>query len=209
MTNLDIRPGEQVALVGDNDSGKSRLAAAFAGSRNAKYITFRDSYGSYGDRNFFMQQRWNLFTLDWDPPTVDGRPLVTFSSGELRKYQLARALEEEQRALEEALNPTATEDVATDKKDKTNAEEDIQLEVQTDRYDRPLRPVKILRIRPNDMMNRRALEEELRALEEGIDLDDTEEQTIPDVTEEEPIVVQETIDSSVFRGRKLKHREKK
>ena len=81
--------------------------------------------------------------------------------------------------------------------------------VQTDRYDRPLRPVKILRIRPNDMMNRRALEEELRALEEGIDLDDTEEQTIPDVTEEEPIVVQETIDSSVFRGRKLKHREKK
>ena len=93
MTKLDIRPGEQVALVGDNDSGKSRLAAAFAGSRNAKYITFRDSYGSYGDRNFFMQQRWNLFTLDWDPPTVDGRPLVTFSSGELRKYQLARALE--------------------------------------------------------------------------------------------------------------------
>lgn len=81
--------------------------------------------------------------------------------------------------------------------------------VQTDRYDRPLRPVKILRIRPNDMMNRRALEEELRALEEGIDLDDTEEKTIPDVTEEEPIVVQETIDSSVFRGRKLKHREKK
>ena len=80
--------------------------------------------------------------------------------------------------------------------------------VQTDRYDRPLRPVKILRIRPNDMMNRRALEEELRALEEGIDLDDTEEKTIPDVTEEEPIVVQETIDSSVFRGRKLKHREK-
>ena len=40
-----------------------------------------------------MQQRWNLFTRDWDPPTVDGRPLVTFSSGELRKYQLARALE--------------------------------------------------------------------------------------------------------------------
>ena len=93
MTTIEIRPGEQVALVGDNDSGKSRLAAAFAGSRNAKYITFRDSYGSYGDRNFFMQQRWNLFTLDWDPPTVDGRPLVTFSSGELRKYQLARALE--------------------------------------------------------------------------------------------------------------------
>ena len=125
MNTLDIRRGEQIALVGDNASGKSRLAAAFAGSRNAKYITFRDSYGSYGDRNFFMQQRWNLFTLEGDPPTagealeleaaeskdpeaarrrvreltalfsmepVLDKPLVTLSSGELRKYQLTRAL---------------------------------------------------------------------------------------------------------------------
>ena len=61
---------EQIALVGDNASGKSRLAAAFAGRSGAKYISFRDSYGSYGDRNFFMQQRWNLFTLEWDPPTA-------------------------------------------------------------------------------------------------------------------------------------------
>ena len=122
---LDIRPGEQVALVGDNGSGKSRLAAAFAGRTGAKYITFRDSYGSYGDRNFFMQQRWNLFTLEGDPPVagealrqeaasgkdpdaalrrlreltalfsmeaVLDKPLVTLSSGELRKYQLTRAL---------------------------------------------------------------------------------------------------------------------
>ena len=51
---LFIGNTDHIALVGDNDSGKSRLAAAFAGSRNAKYITFRDSYGSYGDRNFFM-----------------------------------------------------------------------------------------------------------------------------------------------------------
>ena len=125
MKTLDISCGDQVALVGDNASGKSRLAAAFAGRTGAKYITFRDSYGSYGDRNFFMQQRWNLFTLEGDPPSAGealhqevaeskdpaaaeerlrrlvslfsmdlllDKPLVTLSSGELRKYQLTRAL---------------------------------------------------------------------------------------------------------------------
>ena len=125
MDALDIRRGEQVALVGENASGKSRLASVFAGRNGAKYITFRDSYGSYGDRNFFMQQRWNLFTLEGDPPSVGealrqdaaeskdpeaalrrvqdlttlfsmqpllDKPLVTLSSGELRKYQLTRAL---------------------------------------------------------------------------------------------------------------------
>ena len=125
MKTLDISQGDQVALVGDNASGKSRLAAAFAGRTGAKYITFRDSYGSYGDRNFFMQQRWNLFTLEGDPPSAGealhqeaaeskdpvaaeqrlrelislfsmelllDKPLVTLSSGELRKYQLTRAL---------------------------------------------------------------------------------------------------------------------
>ena len=93
MEVLDVRKGEHVALVGLNASGKSRLASAFAGRAGAKFITFRDSYGSYGDRNFFMQQRWNLFTLENDAPSVGDRPLVTLSSGELRKYQLRRALE--------------------------------------------------------------------------------------------------------------------
>ncbi len=125
MEVLDVRKGEHVALVGPNASGKSRLASAFAGRAGAKFITFRDSYGSYGDRNFFMQQRWNLFTLEGEPPSageqlrkeaqsdrdpaaalrrlseltalfglekVLDKPLVTLSSGELRKFQLTRAL---------------------------------------------------------------------------------------------------------------------
>ena len=125
LERIPLRPGEPVALVGPNGSGKSRLAQAWASRCGARYITFRDSYGSYGDRNFFMQQRWNLFTLEGDPPTTGERlaeevasaadpaaarqrldqltglfslqplldkPLVTLSSGELRKFQLTRAL---------------------------------------------------------------------------------------------------------------------
>ena len=85
--------------------------------------------------------------------------------------------------------------------------------VQTDRYDRPLLPVKIMRIRPNDQMNRRALEEEQRAMEEGDDILPREEKAKDDRTPEEKeaeiiLEVQEKIDSSVLGGRKLKHREK-
>ena len=95
MDTLDIRPGEQVALVGENASGKSRLAAAFAARSGAQYIAFRDSYGSYGDRTFFMQQRWNLSSMDGEPDN----PLVTLSSGELRRHRLMRALEAEPEIL--------------------------------------------------------------------------------------------------------------
>ena len=84
---------------------------------------------------------------------------------------------------------------------------------QTDRYDHPLRPIKILRIRPNDQMNRRALEEEQRAMEEGDDILPREEKAKDDRTPEEKeaeiiLEVQEKIDSSVLGGRKLKHRKK-
>ena len=85
--------------------------------------------------------------------------------------------------------------------------------IQTDRYDRPVRPVKIMRIRPNDQMNRRALEEEQRALEEGEDFVPEEEKVKDDRTPEEKeaeIILEdkEQIDSSVLGGRKLKHRKK-
>ena len=54
--------------------------------------------------------------------------------------------------------------------------------VSTDRYDRPERPVRIVLIRPNDQLNKRALEEEQKALE----------QTFSPVPEQEPEKVQET-----------------
>ena len=78
-------------------------------------ITFRDSYGS-ADSTYFYQQRWNmtemgesaivrdafpdikdpvwkerLYTL-FDLPFIWDKQLVTLSSGEMRKYQLARSL---------------------------------------------------------------------------------------------------------------------
>ncbi len=85
--------------------------------------------------------------------------------------------------------------------------------VSTDRFDHPVRPVIIQRVRPNESMNRRALEEEERALEEAenpaIQEEKAEEKP---ADEKEPEIikleVQEKVDSSVLRGRKLKHREK-
>ena len=84
--------------------------------------------------------------------------------------------------------------------------------VQTDRFDRPNRPVVITRVRPNENMNRRALEEEERALEEAENPVDPEEKAEEKpAKEKEPEIitleVQQTVDSTVLRGRKLKHRE--
>ena len=157
--NLQIDKGEQIAIVGDNAAGKSRLVELLTGhypllmndvkydfspsvmplvSDNLKYISFRDSYGEQ-DGTYYYQQRWNHHDIDENTPTVGqllkdsfekadaGIPdtltpqeravelerrhalrrsmadmfslstlmdkyIISLSSGELRKFQLARAL---------------------------------------------------------------------------------------------------------------------
>lgn len=80
-----------------------------------RHITFRDSYGS-ADSTYFYQQRWNMTEMGESPVVGDSFPyvsdsewkdslfrlfdlaliwdkqLVSLSSGEMRKYQLARSL---------------------------------------------------------------------------------------------------------------------
>ena len=80
-------------------------------SDNIRLVSFKDSYGE-GDSTYFLQQRWNLQEMDDDLPTVEEMlkkyrdpsglsffpssilhsPMVLLSSGELRKFELAKAL---------------------------------------------------------------------------------------------------------------------
>ncbi len=117
---LDIFDGEQVAIVGPNASGKTRLVEILTGrwpllngnevryhfpgsehrlvSENIKLITFRDSYGD-SDSAYYLQQRWNQHDIDESTPMVDGQYIISLSSGELRKYQLRKALTSHPRLL--------------------------------------------------------------------------------------------------------------
>ena len=84
--------------------------------------------------------------------------------------------------------------------------------VQTDRLDRPVRPVVIQRIRPNEQMNKRALEEEQRALEEAANPTEPEAAKKENTNPEEEILLDvqtELKDTSILGGRKLKHRGSK
>ena len=77
--NLCFGADEQIAIVGENGSGKSLLTDMITGKtpllngktlydfypsesklayENIKYISFRDSYGA-ADANYYYQQRWN------------------------------------------------------------------------------------------------------------------------------------------------------
>lgn len=86
-------------------------------SDNIRYITFRDAYGT-ADRDYYYQQRWNSSDREcapaasqmldrtakdsaWRERLLDmlgigdamlQKPVVTLSSGELRKFQIARML---------------------------------------------------------------------------------------------------------------------
>ncbi|MBP5196898.1 MAG: ATP-binding cassette domain-containing protein [Bacteroidaceae bacterium] len=88
--SLTIDDGMQIAVVGDNAAGKTRLVEILTGhyplllnevhydfsqtprpliSDNLKYITFRDSYGE-SDGTYYLQQRWNQHDIDENTPTV-------------------------------------------------------------------------------------------------------------------------------------------
>lgn len=88
--NFQLLEGEHIAIVGDNASGKTKFVDMLTGkhplfpdqaqydfgdgakrliSDNIKYITFRDSYGSY-DGSYYLQQRWNQQEIDEETSTV-------------------------------------------------------------------------------------------------------------------------------------------
>ncbi|MFA6811604.1 MAG: ATP-binding cassette domain-containing protein [Bacteroidaceae bacterium] len=108
-------------LLGRNILSRGELKYDFAPSgsnsvyENVKYIAFRDTYGS-ADANYYYQQRWNSSDLDDVPevqtmlgeinderfknelfdlfhiaPMLD-KKVILLSSGELRKFQLVKAL---------------------------------------------------------------------------------------------------------------------
>ncbi|MCH5175256.1 MAG: ATP-binding cassette domain-containing protein [Prevotellaceae bacterium] len=90
--DFELSEGEQIAIVGDNASGKSRLVDVLTGklalmpmngvrydffpskatlvSDNIKYLTFRDSYG-LGEGIYYHQQRWNQNDIDETPLVRD------------------------------------------------------------------------------------------------------------------------------------------
>ena len=115
--NFQLMEGEQLAIVGDNGAGKSMLVDIITGAHpilddgkgsyirydfsprasqmvydNIKYITFQDAYdGTEG--YYYYQIRYNHTEFD------DSQQLFLLSSGELRKYQLKKALEGNPRVL--------------------------------------------------------------------------------------------------------------
>ena len=96
------------------DNRQVEYGCGLSGS-DIRFIAFRDSYGS-ADSTYFYQQRWNMTEMGESPVVSEAfsgiadstlrqrlfdlfeleriwdKQLVTLSSGEMRKYQLARTL---------------------------------------------------------------------------------------------------------------------
>jgi molybdate transport system ATP-binding protein len=90
--DFELLKGEQLAIVGDNGSGKTRLVDILTGkcalmpmngvkydftpskatmvSDNLKYLTFRDSYGTT-EGVYYYQQRWNQNDIEETPLVKD------------------------------------------------------------------------------------------------------------------------------------------
>ena len=70
MSDIRISAGEQLAIIGPNAAGKTRVAEALAADKNARYLSFRDSYGFSTDQGYYMQLRWNTGMIEDYDPTV-------------------------------------------------------------------------------------------------------------------------------------------
>ena len=90
--DFELLAGEQLAIVGDNGSGKTRLVDVLTGkcalmpmqgvkydfapskatmvSDNMKYLSFRDSYGT-NEGVYYYQQRWNQNDIEETPLVRD------------------------------------------------------------------------------------------------------------------------------------------
>ena len=90
--DFELQAGEQLAIVGDNGSGKTRLVDIVIGkcalmpmngvrydfspskakmvSDNVKYLSFRDSYGT-NEGVYYYQQRWNQNVIEETPLVRD------------------------------------------------------------------------------------------------------------------------------------------
>lgn len=105
--NFVLREGEQLAILGPNGSGKTKLVNTIIGRypllmnevkydfgeygqrmvcENIHYMAFRDSYGD-ADANYYYQQRWHSQDVELSPRVRDVLPVG--SGGELASAMYA------------------------------------------------------------------------------------------------------------------------